>query len=769
MTFFSDEKFVAAGAIALTVTLVAIFWLRPLAERLGLVDSPDQRKRHRGRIPLIGGLCFFLGTLAGLAYLGYLGSFVGGLLAAGALVLLTGLVDDMENLSVRSRLAVQAGIVGIMVASTGVYVDDLGNAFGTQLTLHAAIGIPLTVIAVIGLINAFNMLDGIDGLAAGVAMVSILSIIAFASGGWPALGVLMMLQILFIALVPYISVNLGWPDGNKIFMGDAGSTLIGFLLAWSLIYMSRPDVAVLAPVDVLWCIALPLMETLAVIYYRLHRGVSPFKPDRGHLHHLLQDAGFSARVTLGLILLLASGLGGAGYLLRTVPEPASLATFMALLLLYVMQRQRVLRWLASRQLATARAGAREQQASAPPPALRPSAMRVLCVLGATSDAARVAPVIRHICSDRRFEANICVVALPDQRPAEQYAAFDIRPQHVLNVVAPPQELTDIASAPLRGMKRVLSECRPDLVVVHGDSLTTMAATLAAYFQRIPVARVETGAGLGSGLGDDPTYSDEAARRITSTLVSMHFTPSANASRQLIAAGVPAERITVAGDPAIDSLRTALARIRQDDALRRELAQRFSFLRPGSRLLLATRRGAGGGYGEMGRALRNVAMRRPDIDVVYPLALVPEGAHGAGLLGWRPANLHLVEPLDHLAWAYLLSSAYLVLSGSRDLEQEAAMLGKPVLLVEEDPEPLPAELGNVRRLARQEPRSAGAAAGTPVPGTERLITERVLALLNDEQAYGSMCAAQQGDDERGACAQIVETLARLPARARPVAA
>jgi undecaprenyl-phosphate alpha-N-acetylglucosaminyl 1-phosphatetransferase len=234
-----DAKLVAASAIALAVTLFSIFSMRPLARRLGLVDRPDTRKHHRGRVPLIGGLCFFLGTTAGLLYLGYIDRFVASLLVPCVLIVMTGAVDDLHNLSVRSRLVIQTCAVGLVIAASGVYLDYTGQVFGPGGLDLGILGIPITIIAVIGLINAFNMLDGIDGLAASLAMVSIGAIMLFANADWPALGVMLLLQVLFASLVPYLFVNLGWPDGRKIFMGDAGSTLIGFLLGWSLIFLSH--------------------------------------------------------------------------------------------------------------------------------------------------------------------------------------------------------------------------------------------------------------------------------------------------------------------------------------------------------------------------------------------------------------------------------------------------------------------------------------------------------------------------------------------------
>ena len=184
-----EAKLVAASAIALAVTLFAIFSLRPLARRIGLVDKPGGRKSHKGRVPLIGGLCFFLGTVSGLAYLGYVDSFIASLLVPCALIVMTGAVDDLNNLSVKSRLVIQASTAWLVIGATGIYMENAGQLLGDADLQLGLLGIPVTIIAVIGLVNAFNMMDGIDGLAAGMAMVTIGTILLFANGGWPVLGV----------------------------------------------------------------------------------------------------------------------------------------------------------------------------------------------------------------------------------------------------------------------------------------------------------------------------------------------------------------------------------------------------------------------------------------------------------------------------------------------------------------------------------------------------------------------------------------------------
>jgi UDP-GlcNAc:undecaprenyl-phosphate GlcNAc-1-phosphate transferase len=318
--------------VAILSSTTALLFLYPYAESIGLVDRPSQRKQHVGNIPLIGGLAAFFGVLVSAYFDGQFHSFTNILLATAAVLALIGALDDRVDLSVRSRLLVQTGAVLTMVICTGVYVHTLGHLFGYELEL-GVLGIPLTLVAVIGLLNAFNMMDGIDGLAGMLALVSIGAIVLFQGlSHWPSVVVLLLLAA---ALLPHLAANLGLV-GNKIFLGDAGSMVVGYLLAWTLIHLSQGRQPQLSTVDVLWCVALPIMDTLAVMARRMREGKSPFKPDRGHIHHVLLDAGLSPRTALVALVGLAVMLVFIGTLARHGLAPGSnLLAFVALTVTYI--------------------------------------------------------------------------------------------------------------------------------------------------------------------------------------------------------------------------------------------------------------------------------------------------------------------------------------------------------------------------------------------------------------------------------------------------
>jgi UDP-GlcNAc:undecaprenyl-phosphate GlcNAc-1-phosphate transferase len=331
-------RMLVACVAALLSSTTAMVFLYHYAEAMGLVDRPSARKQHIGNIPLIGGLSAFFGVLVSTCIDGQFQLFTSTLLGTAAALALTGALDDRFDLSVRIRLLVQASAVLMMIFCTGIYIHTLGHLFGYELEL-GVFGIPLTLIAVIGLLNAFNMMDGIDGLAGMLALVSIGAISLFQGlSHWHSIVILLLLAV---ALLPDLVANLGLAE-HKIFLGDAGSMVVGYLLAWTLIYVSQGQHPSLSTVDVLWCVALPVLDTLAVMIRRLREGKSPFKPDRGHVHHLLLDAGFSPRAALVALVALAMALVFIGALAgRRLAPGSNLLAFGAIAVIYIALVNRI--------------------------------------------------------------------------------------------------------------------------------------------------------------------------------------------------------------------------------------------------------------------------------------------------------------------------------------------------------------------------------------------------------------------------------------------
>ncbi|WP_261591870.1 UDP-N-acetylglucosamine--undecaprenyl-phosphate N-acetylglucosaminephosphotransferase [Pseudoalteromonas holothuriae] len=328
-----------------------IFMVKPLAERVGLVDVPCSRKKHVGAIPLIGGVSIFLAVLISiLVFLPMEKRLIVYLICAAAIVLL-GVIDDYRQLGVKIRLCVQAVVALLMMWGSDAYIHNLGNVIGLGDIELGIWGIPFTVVAVIAAINAFNMIDGIDGLAGAMSIITFTAILFLMAVNGGELSVLPL--IIIATIVPYLAFNLGVKGhrNKKIFMGDAGSMFIGLSVVWLLMISSQSHTNnAFSPVTALWIIAVPLMDMMAIIVRRVKKGQSPFMADRDHLHHVFMRIGFSPRRALASISFFAMSLAAIGVTgeLLEVPEWAMLLVFLMVFVCYsacIQHAWRVARFL----------------------------------------------------------------------------------------------------------------------------------------------------------------------------------------------------------------------------------------------------------------------------------------------------------------------------------------------------------------------------------------------------------------------------------------
>ncbi len=288
--------------------------MRKVAQEIGLVDKPDSRKHHNGSIPLVGGISICISILY---FLFNNPSILPNtpLYAACILILVSiGALDDKFDLSFKLRFAVQAALSVAMMILGGIELNTIGDVFGTgEIITLGWFGYFVTILAVIGAINAFNMVDGIDGLLGGLSIVTFGGLgIMLAHDGQSNLAFVCLVMI--VTTIPYILLNLGFfGRKRKVFMGDAGSMLIGFTVIWLLLLSSQNGTnPPLRPVTALWLIAVPLMDMTAIMIRRIRRGDSPFKPDREHLHHVFQRLGLSSTQTLIAICFIAALYAGVG-------------------------------------------------------------------------------------------------------------------------------------------------------------------------------------------------------------------------------------------------------------------------------------------------------------------------------------------------------------------------------------------------------------------------------------------------------------------------
>lgn len=321
-------------------SLATTFTMRKVAKKIGLVDKPNARKNHNGVIPLVGGISICISILYFL--FNNPNILPNTPLFAGCILILVciGALDDKFDLSFKLRFAVQASLSIAMMMLGGIELNTIGDVFGTgEIITLGWFGYFVTVIAVVGAINAFNMVDGIDGLLGGLSIVTFGSLgIMLAYDEQSNLAFICLVMI--VTTIPYILLNLGFfGRKRKVFMGDAGSMLIGFTVIWLLLQSSQNGTnPPLRPVTALWLIAIPLMDMTSIMIRRIRRGDSPFKPDREHIHHIFQRLGLSSSQTLILICLLASSLAFVGIYtqMKGVPEYIMFYAFLLCFIIYAI-------------------------------------------------------------------------------------------------------------------------------------------------------------------------------------------------------------------------------------------------------------------------------------------------------------------------------------------------------------------------------------------------------------------------------------------------
>jgi len=316
--------------IVITVLLIIIF--SRLSKFLKLVDIPNDRKLHKGPVPLVGGISIYLTILFFIFFINIDFNILI-IILSSSIILVLGAIDDAFELGVLIRLISQL-ISGLIVLGTGISIVDIGDYSYIQPIELGMLGILLTIVSVIGLTNAINFIDGIDGLCAGlvlIAFVTLVSFIYFSNNDVD----LVIIKIFSFSIGAFLLINLGLTPIKKIFLGDAGSMVLGFILSWFLIYYSHPTTRYIHPVLTLWCIPLPMFDLLGVIIRRLIRKTNPFKSDRRHIHHILIDLGLNQIKVFLIITITSIILSFIGGLIYFVFGPApSLLSYFILFLIY---------------------------------------------------------------------------------------------------------------------------------------------------------------------------------------------------------------------------------------------------------------------------------------------------------------------------------------------------------------------------------------------------------------------------------------------------
>jgi len=375
-------------------------------------------------------------------------------------------------------------------------------------------------------------------------------------------------------------------------------------------------------------------------------------------------------------------------------------------------------------------------------------LKVLLIFGTRPEAIKIAPVIKEVDKHPElFESIVCVTAQHRGMLDQVLNLFEIKPDYDLNIMKSNQDLFSVTCNVLQKIKPVLEKEQPNIVLVQGDTTTTFAASLAAFYKQIPVGHVEAGLRTWNKYAPFP---EEINRKITSCVADIHFAPTIRAKKNLLQEGVPEKSIHVTGNTVIDALLDVIERFKQNPHLEKSLAKQFPYLDSLRKLILVTghrRESFGDGFKRICQAL-NTLSKREDIQIVYPVHLNPNVKEPVKRLLGRNPRIHLIKPLDYLPFVYLMNRSYLIITDSGGVQEEAPSLGKPVLVMRETTErPEAVETGTVKLV-----------------GTDTdLIVREAKHLIEDQRAYTKMAIINNPYGDGKAVGRIAEIIMGLNLR------
>jgi UDP-N-acetylglucosamine 2-epimerase (non-hydrolysing) len=371
--------------------------------------------------------------------------------------------------------------------------------------------------------------------------------------------------------------------------------------------------------------------------------------------------------------------------------------------------------------------------------------KILLVFGTRPEAIKMAPLVKEFQKNREiFETKVCVTAQHREMLDQVLQLFDIVPDYDLNLMKPGQDLYDITSKVLLGMKDVLCNFKPDIVLVHGDTTTTSATSLAAFYRQIKIGHVEAGLRTGNLLSPWP---EEANRQITGVLANYHFAPTTKSEENLLKENKDKNSVIVTGNTVIDALLLALNKIKNNKNLENQIIKQLSDLnykiKDNKKIILVTghrRENHGQGFINICLSLKEIAIQNPDIDIVYPVHLNPNVQKPVYEILSNIKNIYLIEPLQYEQFIYLMYKSYFIITDSGGVQEEAPSLSKPVLVMRDTTErPEALEAGTVKLV------------GTNV----KLIVKEAQELINSQQSYDKMSKAHNPYGDGKACKKIIK--------------
>lgn len=372
-------------------------------------------------------------------------------------------------------------------------------------------------------------------------------------------------------------------------------------------------------------------------------------------------------------------------------------------------------------------------------------MKVLLVFGTRPEAIKMAPLYDVLAKSSKFETKVCVTGQHRDMLDQVLDLFKIKPDFDLNVMKSRQDLTDVTVKVLDGLRGVFSSYTPDIVLVHGDTATTFATTLACYFHKIKVGHIEAGLRTNNIYAPWP---EEGNRRLTGAICNYHFAPTTTAKENLIKENVGEKNIFITGNTVIDALYHVVKVIQTDPILNTELENKFKYLDTKKRIVLITghrRENFGQGFENICQAIRELSDEYSDVQFIYPMHLNPNVREPVLKYLSNKQNIFLIEPLDYLPFIYLMDKSYLILTDSGGIQEEAPSLGKPVLVMRDTTERPEAVIAGTVKLV-----------GT----NTKLIKQEVSILLNNLDIYNKMSELHNPYGDGKACERIKEFLGEI---------
>jgi UDP-N-acetylglucosamine 2-epimerase (non-hydrolysing) len=370
-------------------------------------------------------------------------------------------------------------------------------------------------------------------------------------------------------------------------------------------------------------------------------------------------------------------------------------------------------------------------------------MKILSVFGTRPETIKMAPILTLLKKQQGLDSYVCVTAQHRHMLDQCMTLFQIKSDFDLNIMKAAQSLTEITTSILEHLKKPLLEIKPDLVLVQGDTTTAWAAALAASYEKIPVAHIE--AGLRTGQLFMP-WPEEMNRKLISAIAEFHFAPTKRSQENLLKEGICPSKIHVTGNTVIDALFLTLQNLRENPHLNQELEKRFFFLNPKKKLILVTghrRESFGEGFQSICKAIRKLG-ERDDVQIIYPVHLNPNVQAPVKAILEGQENIHLLEPLDYLAFVFLMHKSYLILTDSGGIQEEAPSLGKPVLVLRE---------------VTERPEAIEAGTVILVGTDEKKIIEETNRLLNDSNIYEKMSQAHNPYGDGHAATRIIQQIVK----------